>query len=124
MLRDLYPFSTVDGVPIPLDIIRPLGVLRISIPINTGSDLLALGVVTPILVLRSTVNCFVRFGTIATIPSTTMIGDSVYIPANETLVVAPGLTDISVIGENLVGVLDVQLLEQWAGLGKELPYRR
>ena len=126
MLRDLYPLSTQDGVPIPLDIIRPYGTMRLSIPSGTGLALVALTVVVPILVLRSTVDCFIRFGTVATIPVSSMLLDSLFLPANETIVVAPGLTDISVIEDGVLGTgkLTIQFLDQWAGLGKELPYRK
>jgi hypothetical protein len=124
MIRDLYPLSTQDGNPIPLDIIRPLGVIRLSIPIGTGSSLVALGIPVPILVLRSTVDCFIRFGTVASIPSFPMLPDTCYLPANETIVISPALTDISVIGDILAGVLTIQFIDQWAGLGKETIYRK
>ena len=125
MLNDLYPLSTQDGVPIPLDIIRPYGTMRLSIPTGTGLSLVALGVTVPILILRSTVDCFIRFGTVASVPVGSVLLNSLFLPSNETIVVAPSLTSISVIEDGVLGTgkLTIQLVEQWAGLGRELPYR-
>lgn len=123
MINQLYPFSTKEGEIIPLDIIRPSGALKKAIPTGTGTTAETLGTAaTPIVILRSDVNCFVCFGNIAVVPGSTIVANTVYIAAGETVVCAPGSTTYSVIGDGATGTLIVQLIEQWAGLGHETSY--
>lgn len=123
MIKDLYPFSTSDGKAIPLDILRPSGVLRASFVSASGSALLDLGVATPILILRTSEDCFVRFGSIAVRPivdAGVSTSEQIVVYANEIIIVSPKSSQFSVIGDVNPGVLTIQLIEQWAGIGHEV----
>lgn len=123
MIRDLYPLSTPDGKAIPLDIIRPRGVFRIPIG-QTASILYPLVDTDPIVILRSTVGCFVRFGEVAIIPSTAMISNQLYLAAGDITIVSPHVQSLSAISESSNGFLTVQLLDKWMGLAAEVNYNR
>lgn len=124
MIKDLYPFSTADGKVIPLDILRPLGVLKKDFDFTTGTSLESVGVTVPIMLLRSSKNCYVRFGTVAVLPTSGggVVAETVYVPRGEIIVCAPKDPNYSVLGETEVGTLFIQLMEQWAGLGNEAQY--
>lgn len=122
MLKELYPFSTLDGKVIPLDILRPLGALRVSFS-AVGTALQDLGIDTPILVLRASQNCFLRFGAVATIPTSTILPNTLYLPATEVLVVAPNSSYFSIVSDGVDGVLDIQLIERWRGLAEDISYK-
>jgi hypothetical protein len=120
MIRILYPFSTSDGTSIPLDILRPLGTIRFVFSDGIATAQKDLGVAVPILVLRTTEDCFIAFGASAVIPTdASVIANQLFLPADETIIVAPHSPSISVIGDGFAGVLTVQLIDQWGGTGHE-----
>lgn len=122
MLRELYPFSTIDGKVIPLDIIRPLGILRI--PFTAISTALQdLGIATPIMILSATEDCFVRFGAAAVVPSTSLTSNQIMVEKDQIVIVAPHNPNFSVISDGVNGSLTIQLLDRWAGLADEASYR-
>lgn len=125
----VYPFSTQDGKAIPLDIIRPKGLIICAF---TPAALLTVSHCTipdgtVVGVLTSSAECIVRFGP-EDIPSVledgTLYEDTVFIPAGGgvTVVLQPG--PISVTGTNKAGALFIQIIDQWAGLGLPTQYGR
>lgn len=128
MINQLYPFSTKDGGVIPLEIIRPSGVMRKSFITGAASASDSLVALVPIIMLEATQDCFVRFGAIAAVvpvsgtPST-IITDQIYVPAGRTVVCSPKSPNFTVIADTVAGVLTIQLIEQWAGLGHEISFK-
>lgn len=126
MINQLYPFSTKEGEVIPLDIIRPAGVMRKNFVPGAASTSDTVVAATAIMVLEATQDCFVRFGAAAVVPvsgtPSTIITDQIYIQAGRIVVCSPKDPNFTVIGDTTPGVLTIQLLEQWAGLGHEASY--
>lgn len=119
MLRDLYPFSTSDGKVIPLDIIRPVGTLRLAFTSGVASATATLDSLYPIVVLKASADCFVSLGGIAVVPNETLVPNLTHLFAGDTEVIAARLDSITVIGDGTSGNLTVTVIEQWAGLGHE-----
>lgn len=119
MIRDLYPFSTSDGKIIPLDIVRPVGTLRIAFSNGVASAPSELGAAIPIVLLKASADCFVSLGGIAVIPGASLIPNLMHLFAGDVEVVAPRLGTITVIGDGGAGNLTATVVEQWAGLGHE-----
>lgn len=124
----IYPFSTQDGKSIPLDIIKPTGIMVRSFPAAGGivshctiPDGSVVGVLT------SSVECIVRFGAVdipATLVDDTLYTNAVFIPAGAIVAVVLPAGILSVIGRGAAGTLFIQLIEQWAGLGLPNQYGR
>lgn len=127
MPAGIYPFSTQDGKAIPLDIIKPKGL--ISCAYTNG--VVAHCVIPPdgsVGVLTSSFPCILRFGAVD-MPVPPVDGvyypDAVYIPAGGIITVALTPGPVSVVGAaTKSGVLYIQLIEQWAGLGLPTQYGR
>jgi len=122
MIVDLYPFSTKDAKVIPLDIIRPASLAKIPFLSASATVLADLSLSVPILVLRSSTDCYIRFGATAEVPSTALIPDLLYLPAGTVMVIAPEVSTYSVIGATENGDLWIQVIERWAGLGLETQF--
>jgi len=122
-IKDLYPFSTRDGKVIPLDILRPKSVARIPFLDATPSAVLNLVDSTPILVLRATGNCIVRFGEAPTILSTSLIQGGLFLGAGEIQIVSPTSPLLYVMGDGTPGDLIVQVVERWLGLAADVNFR-
>ena len=118
-----YPLSTADGRAIPNDTIRPKAVYRIFASITPTSEL----AVTPgykTVVLYSDVDCFVKFGGTASVPSTTPVTDELFLPAGTVMTVSPEQMKISVCTQAGSGYLHVTLVATWSALSLELQNSR
>lgn len=128
MINQLYPFSTKEGAVIPLDIIRPSGIMRKNFITASASVSDSLVALTPVIILEATADCFVRFNAAATVPvsgsPSTIISDQIFVQAGRAVVCSPKSPNFTVIGDTAAGVLTIQLIEQWAGLGHEVSYSR
>jgi hypothetical protein len=123
--QDNYPFSTRDGKVIPLDILRSksivfqdfTSILTANITIPVGSSV-AYGYATEdcVLVLESSAS-------IVFAPDTP-ITKGIFFPKDHVVVfaVSPGVSSIK--GLTASGRIYLQIMEQWAGLGLDINYRK
>ena len=123
-IRDLYPFSTRDGKVIPLDILRPKSVARISFLEATPSAALDLVEDTPILILRTTAPCVIRFGSVPVVLSQALVAGQMFLDAGEIYIIAPPSNLLYVMGDGVAGNLTVQVIERWVGLAADINFRR
>jgi hypothetical protein len=117
-----YPQSTPKGDPIPYEIVRPLGLVRIAV-----QDAAVNGVAIPdaysFLVLRSSAACFVRLNGNAAIPAlSTYTANYVYVDVDEVIVIDHNMADtLGVIKADSTdddGVLVVQVCETYKDIRK------
>lgn len=122
---NVYPFATQDGKAIPLDILRPSGIMILTFQVATESFFIIpngyeVGIFfSPTWVLA-------RFGQPFTVPvlNNTLYTDALIIPSG-TMTVASltqGPCYIKGLTEN--GTLYLQLIEKWAGLALDKQYIR
>ena len=126
---NLYPLSTINGTPIPLDILRPTGVLRKSFLFSGATTAEALPSTAGVIMLRSTKDCFIKFAnSSATKPTSAtpsvVVTDTLYLQKNEVQVVAPSLLYYSVIGDTEDGVLTIQFIETWSAVALPMQVTR
>lgn len=119
-----YPFSTQDGKAIPLDILKTKGLIIQEY--NIGSDaLITIPAEAEIAVLIASQDCIISVGEIVgPIVNNTLKAKAYYIPKATavTITVEPG--SCYVRGHTLGGVLSVQLIERWVGMGLDTNYIR
>lgn len=124
-IRDRYPLATADGVAIPNDTIRPVGVSSLGI---SGTAVSATGFPTRVntVVLFASADCIIRFGATAISASTTLQDNALFLPKGTLMTVSPPvMTSISVIGAGAAtGDLYITVVEPWAGLALELQTTR
>lgn len=112
----VYPFATQDGKPIPLDIIRPAGLIQIAFNNSSSVNFTLTNTYTEGIILATSA-CLVRQGTdIPSIIDGTFYQDMflVYTDTLITVSLLPGT--IYVKGLSGSGTLYLQLIEKWAGL--------
>lgn len=124
----IYPFSTQDGKVIPLDIIKPLGIIVCAF--EAAGGIVATSVIpggSVVGVLTSDADCFVQFG-LPSLPSAlvnnTLYLDTVFILANAVVTVTLPPGAISIVGRAKAGSLVIQIIDQWVGLGLVNQYGR
>lgn len=115
---ELYPLSTQDGTPIPLDIIKPLGLIVQSFTGVTASFLLPSDY--PVVIITTDKACFLGFDVDPfDIEDGAFIGGILYIPENSTMTVAipEDVYSINVLAAtNEAGSVVVQMVQQWASI--------
>lgn len=112
----VYPFATQDGKAIPLDIIRPAGLIQLAFNNSSVVNFTLADTYTEGVILATTA-CVVRQGsTIPSIVDGTFYQDMflVYTDTLITVSLLPG--PIYVKGLTGSGTLYLQLIEKWAGL--------
>jgi len=123
---NLYPFSTQDGKVIPLDIIRPSALVKLS-PTASIAGPLAIDISYSIGVFMSDVDCLVRFGSTISLPlgAGTIYTNVLLVPANTlTVSVIPASPLYYATAGEVAGTLWIQLIAKWAGLGLEKQFVR
>lgn len=118
-----YPLSTADGQAIPNDTIRPKALYKISLTTSATSELtFTAGYKTA--VLYSDIDCYVKFGGTASVPSTTPVTDELFLPAGTIMTVSPEQMKISAVALTGTGSLFVTLVATWSALSLELQNTR
>lgn len=129
-IQGRYPLSTADGQAVPLDIIRPMGIVSISFNPSTGTSPFTLSDTLDCYSIRATEDCLVEFN--ATFPLATNLvnatfrADALYVPKNTILFISPPVSKniISVLGISTSGLLHIQYIESWTGLALKNQYTR
>lgn len=118
--RELYSLSTEDGKAIPLDIIRPLSVIKKNFA-ALGTGVLTIPANWKIASFFSNAGCFIQFAA-ATIPANpvddTEYADVLWVPPNfvVTSTVLPGAARIISADGITPGYVIAQQIQKWAGL--------
>ena len=121
-LAGRYPFSTADAQSIPLDIIRPEGVVIIPIAHNSPSTAFTLSTSLDCFSFHADVQCLVKFAASSAVaPSpveNVLLNDCLCVPANTVIIVSPPIDkrSVSVISTKGNGKLVIQYLQTWSGL--------
>ncbi len=119
-----YPLSTPDGSYIPLDVIKPNGLILLS-----HSAVVSASISIPedieIISFLSSTDCLVNFGGTASVPADGVLSqNTVLIPADMRISVAPTSTTFTVISYSDSGIISCQLIDKWAGLTLETQQQR
>jgi len=115
--NQLYPFSTEDNKAIPLDIIRPLAILRVAVVVATLKDI-TIPADWAVASFYCPSGCIIQFVD-ATLPAVlvdnTLYNNCLFIPPNcvVTATVLPGATKVLGLGGSF---LIIQQVQKWAGL--------
>ncbi len=118
-----YPLSTADGQAIPNDTIRPKALYKIALTTSATSELtLTAGYKTA--VLYSDIDCYVKFGGTASVPSTTPVTDELFLPAGTIMTVSPEQMKVSAAALTGTGSLFITLVATWSALSLELQNTR
>lgn len=123
-MEQVYPFSTQDGKAIPLDIIRPSGLLYRNFNASSEIDLI-IPTGYPIAAVIANEVCLIKFnGSIGIFDENIVYTDLLLIPANTITIVSitPGTGAIKGIINS--GTAYFQLIEKWAGLALDKQFIR
>ncbi len=129
-LQKRYPFSAADGQAIPLDIIRPHGVIRKSFLLASPTAAMDVPSTVEAFSILSNEDCVVQFATSAASASALSDGvlkaDSLFVPADILIVVSPPLDkkSFSIIGDSANGIAVLQFIETWSGLALQSQFAR
>lgn len=117
--KQLYPFTTEDSIAIPLDIIRPLSLIKKSF-LAAGTSVLTIPVGWSVASFFSPTGCIIQFAA-AAIPNPPVDGiayaDALLVPPNciVTSTVLEGVaTVVSLAG--VTGYVVAQHIQKWSGL--------
>lgn len=122
---EIYPLATRDSQSIPLDIIRPEGVLVTGFAANADSPLdipagKEIGIFT-----TTGASCIVTFGSsVGAIVDNELKTNSVFIPEQSTMTVQLIGQSVSVRGLAEAGTLVLQLVTTYAALGAPQQFQK
>jgi len=121
-----YPLSTADGQSIPLEVVKPLGVLRMPFTAASfNSQTLAETYLDKIFVVSASEDCYLSFASSASaLVDNSVVPESLYIPAGLSIAFVSNSLHLSTIGVSTSGVLHVQIIDTWAGLVLEAQVSR
>ena len=117
-----YPLSTADGKYIPLDVIRPLSLLKLTTSNSDGSASIEIPVDVELLRIKSSVDAFIQFFSASTIATAIVAGtpkpDALFLPAGVVVIISQpiGKNWLSVINDAAAGDCVVEYLECWNAL--------
>lgn len=118
--NQLYPFSTEDGKTIPLDIIRPVGLMQVNVPVAGFAASAIIPADWALASFYSKEGCIVQLGT-ATLNGALTPGmvypDALVVPPRCLVVstLLPGECRIISL-EGDTGTVFIQRIQKWAGI--------
>lgn len=119
-LKEVYPFATSDGKAIPLDIIYPSALVKLT---NGQSFTLAAGYEVAAIHAFGAEAILSFNGALGSVNTATLYEDTVFIPPNGLAIVRlPSATVHVITGTG--GVVYIQLIEKWAGLALPSQFNR
>lgn len=122
--KDIYPLSTKDSKAIPLDIIRPRNLIIKSFS-SSANEVFTIQDTASVAILIASADCIVFLGTPhSSIEDGTNMADTLFVPKNTAVATTVKQGSTTVRGLSSSGILTVQTIEQWAGLGLEINYTR
>lgn len=121
-LDKVYPFSTADGQAIPVDIVRPHGVIKKSFLSSGATAAMSVPDTIDVFSVVATEDCLIKFAASSASASALSDGvlatDMMFIPADILTVVSPPLDkkSFSLRGDSANGTAVIQFFETWKGL--------
>ena len=124
-LSDIYPFATQDGKAIPLDILKPSGLILHAYTEGSASTLI-IPEQYQVGMFLATTSCLVCFGEELVKPFVDSIiyENTLLVPSGNVVSSAIRHPSLSIIGLNEGGQLYIQLIDRWAGLALDRQYQR
>lgn len=120
----VYPFSTQDGKAIPLDIVNPAGLIFKSFVAGSGASF-TIPAGKTVGVFFCNADAIISFGAdMVSMAENTVHSKALLVPANTTLTTAFEAGTAYVRGISGSGIMYLQLIEKWAGLGLPTQYVR
>ena len=87
-----YPLSTADGKYIPLDVIRPLSLLKLTTSNSAGSASVEIPADVELLRIKSSVDASIQFFASSTVTVATVAGTpkptALFLPANTVVIIS------------------------------------
>jgi len=112
-----YPLSTPEGSAIPLDIMKPHSFIRKAFTANVVSSAIVVPADVEILSLTANADCIICFGGTAVAPVDGIsYSKTLYLDKCTRIIVAPNADTFTVLGLGVAGILNIQMVEKWAGL--------
>lgn len=122
---DNYPFATKDGRVIPLDIIKPQGVIFASFNPTAFSPVTIPASKSTVAILFATEACFISFGVDPATFAEGIYHDSVlFVPRGHAVASTVESGEIYIKGFASAGVVNIQFIEKWAGLSLDLSFTK
>jgi len=121
-----YPLSTAAGQPIPLDIIKPLGILRLPFLIGVYnarsiSDIYQ----DKLFTIHSTEDCYVSSAAVPGAVADNVVTASIlFVPAGTIVSFITNSLYLAVAGITADGTAHIQIAEVWAGISLETTLTR
>lgn len=114
--EQLYPFSAQNAQAIPLDIIRPTGIISKSFA--AAAVTLTLPADMKVAAFYSTAGCFVSFGptAVSAIADGVHYPETLFVPPYVSIVASVRFTTAKVIPMSAAGTLTVQGIYPWASV--------
>lgn|SRR5574337_114699 len=123
-LDQVYPFATQDGKSIPLDIIRPSGLIFRDFIAGTPLPI-TIPEGYPVAAIISDSACLIKFaGNIGTLIANTLYADLLLVPAGTIIISSVVAGNGAVQGLSAAGTVYIQLIEKWAGLALDKQFTR
>ena len=117
-----YPLSTADGKYIPLDVIRPLSLLKVTTSNSVGSASIKIPADIELLRIKSSVDATIQFFSASTVITVVVAGtakqNALFLPANTVVIISQptGKNWFSIINDAAAGNCVVEYLECWNAL--------
>lgn len=122
--QDVYPFSTADGKPIPLDILKPNFLVILDF---TSNGVVSFNLPTPsrVAMFIATEAVLVSFeDSLASVGDKAVLDKTLIIPKGTIVSSVLPVSQIKIRGIDDPGTLYIQGIEQWAGVSIESLYQR
>lgn len=121
-----YPLSSPEGQAIPLDVVKPLGVIRLPFTsASYNSQVLSSAYQDKLLMLSSSADCYLDSNAVAVpIVDNIVSANNVHVPAGTLVIVVINSVHLNVIGVSASGSLHVQILDTWSKVAIEAQISR
>lgn len=124
--QNRYPLSTPDGKAIPLDLVKPLGVLRL--PFTSASyNAQSISAIyqDKIFTAYSSEDCYLSFAASpTTVVDNTVAPDILFVPAGVMIAFTTNSLYLAAQGVSASGTVHIQVVDIWAGLLLETQVNR
>lgn len=121
-----YPLSTPDGKAIPLDLIKPMGVLRLPFTASAyNAQSINAIYQDKIFTAYSTEDCYLSFAASpGAIADNTVTANILFVPAGVMIAFITNSLYLAAKGVSVSGSVHVQIVDTWAGLLLEAQVNR
>lgn len=121
-----YPLSTPDGTAIPLDLIKPMGILRLPfITASYNAQTIAATYQDKLFTAYATEDCYLSFAASpAAVVDDVVTTDTLFVPAGVMLAFTTNSLYLAAQGVSVNGIVHIEIVDVWAGLLLETQVNR